>query len=56
MLKFCFASIILVKGRIRIRTSEQWIQILEAQKYVDPGDPDPQHWFDVISWHLDVSE
>jgi hypothetical protein len=22
-----------------------WIRIREAQKHVDPTDPDPQHWF-----------
>jgi hypothetical protein len=29
---------------IRIHTSDQWIRILEAQKHVDPVDPDPEHW------------
>ena len=31
--------------RIRIHTSDWWIRIQEAQKHVDPVDPDPQHWF-----------
>ncbi len=37
-------------GRIRIQsrihTSDWWIRIREAQKHVDPvdPDPDPQHW------------
>ncbi len=32
--------------RIRIRPSDQWIRIRiqEAQKHMDPTDPDPQHW------------
>jgi hypothetical protein len=29
--------------RIRIHTSDKWIRIREAQKHVDPVDPDPQH-------------
>jgi hypothetical protein len=35
------------KIRIRIRTSDSWIRIQEAQKHADPADPvqdpDPQH-------------
>jgi hypothetical protein len=35
--------------RIRIHTSDEWIRIREAQKHVDPvdpdSDPDPQHCF-----------
>ncbi len=27
--------------RIRIHTSDEWIRIREAQKHVDPVDPDP---------------
>ncbi len=36
----------LVDGRIRIRTNNERILILEAQKHTDPTDPDtdPQHW------------
>ncbi len=31
---------------IRIRASDYWIRIQEAQKHVDPDpDSDPQHWF-----------
>jgi hypothetical protein len=32
--------------RIRIHTSDYWIRIQEAQKHVDPEDPDsdPQHF------------
>ncbi len=55
MLKFYFASIILVrltplweKGRIRIRTSDKWIQILEGQKHPDPD----QHWFQCLLYLL----
>jgi hypothetical protein len=33
--------------RIRIHTSDYWIRIREAQKHVDPVDPDPQHCFKV---------
>ncbi len=35
--------------RIRIRISDLWIQIREAQKHMDPTDPepDPQHRFTV---------
>jgi hypothetical protein len=32
-----------IRSRIRIHTSDKWIRILEAQKHVDPVDPDPQH-------------
>jgi hypothetical protein len=31
-------------GNPRIRTSDLWIRIQEAQKLADPADPDPQHW------------
>jgi hypothetical protein len=37
--------------RIRIHTCDLWIRIREAQKHVDPVDPDPvshpdlEHWF-----------
>jgi hypothetical protein len=30
--------------RFRIHTSDSWIWIREAQKHVDPVDPDPEHW------------
>ncbi len=32
--------------QIRIRISDLWIRmrIREAQKHMDPADPDPQHW------------
>ncbi len=29
--------------RIRIHISDQWIRIREAQKHVDPVNPDPEH-------------
>ncbi len=29
--------------RIRIHSFDYWIRIQEAQKHVDPVDPDPQH-------------
>ncbi len=32
------------RSRSRIRTSDLWIRIREAQKHADPVDPDPQHW------------
>jgi hypothetical protein len=36
-----------IQCRIRIHTSDKWIRIQEAQKHVDPvdpdSDPDPQH-------------
>ncbi len=35
--------------RSRIPIFDQWIWIREAQKHMDPTDPDPQHWFDVLS-------
>ncbi len=31
--------------RIRISISDQWIRIREAQKHMDPTDPDPQLFF-----------
>jgi hypothetical protein len=39
-------SRIRIQSRIRIHTSDYWIRIRiqEAQKHVDPVDPDPQHW------------
>ncbi len=42
------STLLLEKGRIQIRTSDQWIRIREAQKYVDPAYPDPDHhhWFE----------
>ncbi len=38
---------------ILIRISDLWIRmrILEAQKHLDPTDPDPQHWFYVYQTH-----
>ncbi len=43
-----FLTFLLGERRIqsRIHTSDWWIriQIQEAQKHVDPVDPDPQHW------------
>jgi hypothetical protein len=40
-----------IQIRIRIYTSDWWIRIRiqEAQKHVDPVDPDPQHWFKQLS-------
>jgi hypothetical protein len=29
--------------RIRIRISDKWIRIREAQKHMDPTDPDPHY-------------
>jgi len=34
-----------IRIRIRICISVLWIRIREAQKHMDPKDPDPQHWF-----------
>jgi hypothetical protein len=49
-------------GRIRIHTSDLWIRIREAQKHVDPvdpdSDPDPEHWGEATNssmgdgWHI----
>jgi hypothetical protein len=43
-----FLLFLLDDGRIRIRIhiSDEWIRIREAQKHMDPTDPDsnPQHW------------
>ncbi len=33
-----------LRSRIQIHTFDWWIRIQEAQKNVDPVDPDPQHW------------
>jgi hypothetical protein len=35
-----------IRIRIRIHSADWWIRIQEAQKHVDPvdPDPDPQHW------------
>jgi hypothetical protein len=45
-----FFLLFLLNGRrIRIRISDLWIRmwIQEAQKHMDPTDPDPQHWVTV---------
>ncbi len=34
-----------IRSRTRIRIFDKWIWIREAQKHMDPTDPDPQHWF-----------
>ncbi len=34
-----------IRIRIRNTASNWWIRIREAQRHVDPVDPDPQHWF-----------
>jgi hypothetical protein len=31
-------------GYVQAQIPYLWIRILEAQKYTDPTDPDPQHW------------
>jgi hypothetical protein len=40
-----FLLFLLDERRIRIHTSDKWIRIREAQKHVDPVDPDsdPEH-------------
>ena len=43
-----------IRIRIRIHTSDWWIRMREAQKHVDPVDPDPdsdldpQHWLEQL--------
>jgi hypothetical protein len=32
------------KIRIRIHNFDYWVRIREAEKHVDPVDPDPEHW------------
>jgi hypothetical protein len=38
----------------RIRTSDYWIRIREAQKHADPADPDPQHCFVDLPFYRQV--
>jgi hypothetical protein len=41
-----FMRKVMIRIRIRIHTSDNWIRIRiqEAQKYADPADPDPQQY------------
>jgi hypothetical protein len=38
-----FLVFLLDDRRIRIRISDLWGRIREAQKHMDPTDPDPRH-------------
>jgi hypothetical protein len=39
-----FLLILFDDRKIRIRNSDLWIRIREAQKHMNPTDPDPQHY------------
>ncbi len=61
---YYFCVMIRIRSRIRIQTSDKWIRIREAQKHVDPLDPDsdPQHWWkpnfntSTLFWGQSVTE
>ncbi len=50
---FLIVLFLLDDRRIRIRISDKWIRIREAQKHMDPPpmDPDPQHWLQLFNYH-----